>query len=57
MYDKTFKVLINNFFARCNVMLYISFELFFFKYLLTSTISNDFFINKLSFNKYKLVST
>ncbi len=49
-------LLINNVSIRCNVMLYIFFELFFFKCLLNSTILNNFFIDKLSFNKYKFVN-
>jgi len=48
--------LINNVLARCNVILYISFELFFFECLLNLTILNNFFTNKLSVNKYKLIS-
>jgi len=48
--------LINNVLAKCNVMLYIFFKLFFFKYLFNLTISNNFFTNKLSFNKYKFVN-
>jgi hypothetical protein len=35
--------------------LYI-FQFFFFKYLLNSTILNNFFIDKLNFNKYKFVN-
>ncbi len=49
--------LINNVFARYNVILYIFFKLFFFKYLFNSTILNNFFTNKLNFNKYKFIST
>ncbi len=48
--------LINNVLARCNVMLYIFFELIFFKCLFDLTILNNFFIDKLSFNKYKFVN-
>ncbi len=48
--------LINNVSTRCNVIFYIFFNLFCFKYLFNSTILNNFFIDKLSFNKYKLVN-
>jgi len=48
--------LINNVLARCNIILYIFFKLYFFKYLFDLTILNNFFIDKLSLNKYKFVN-